>query len=496
MKPGRGAAANRRLAINFFLLSGGEFVAKLLTFAAFAYLARVLGASSYGTLEFVLAVMVFFTLPADLGLGAYGAREIARYPGRAFELLTEISHLRLVLAAGSFALLLLFAAIVPKPLEVRLLLSVYGLTLLLGPALLQWFFQAHDLMHWVALASIIRQAVFAGLLIAFFGPETPLVAIGFAELASVLAVAVYCSLIVRYRLGVPLPGPSIAFARLRTHLREGLPIGLTEMAWAFMWYFATVMLGLIFHDEELGWFGASHRVLMALHTFVWLYFFNLLPSISRCVPQGHKRLVELLGKSTRFVAWTSLFGAFAMTVFAREALIMAYGPGFAGATRCLAVLMWVLPVAMLSGHYRYTLIAYNLQTRLFYCTVIAAAVAVAAGLALVPFFGATGAAVALLLANVVIFVLAYRAVRERVTAIPLAEYLVSPILGLALATGVYSLFSEASVWLAGAVSMASYLLVLALFDGRRMVPALRALWARHPMQEQPAPAAGRPEVPV
>ena len=71
------------------------------------------------------------------------------------------------------------------------------------------------------------------------------------------------------------------FGRRLNHLKEASPIGLTELAWAFMWYFCTVLLGLIFSDATLGWFGASPRALMALHSFVWLYFFNVLPSISR-----------------------------------------------------------------------------------------------------------------------------------------------------------------------------------------------------------------------
>src|SRR5689334_1110911 len=66
------------LAFNFAVLAGGEFLAKLLTFAVFTFLARTLGPARYGNIEFTLAVMVFFTLVVDSGLSTYGAREIAR----------------------------------------------------------------------------------------------------------------------------------------------------------------------------------------------------------------------------------------------------------------------------------------------------------------------------------------------------------------------------------------------------------------------------------
>jgi inosine-uridine nucleoside N-ribohydrolase len=46
-----------RLALNYILLTSGEFVSKLLALAAFMYLGRVLGPQRYGSLEFTLAAI-------------------------------------------------------------------------------------------------------------------------------------------------------------------------------------------------------------------------------------------------------------------------------------------------------------------------------------------------------------------------------------------------------------------------------------------------------
>src|SRR5262249_46498486 len=153
--------------INFAFLAVGEMVSKVLTFFAFSYLARLLGPARYGGLEFTLAVMVFFTLPVDLGLGAYGAREIAKNRKSAPKLLREITDLRLLLAICSLAALTVFIVLSNKSQEVKLLLGMYGASLLIYPVLLQWFFQGHELMHWVAVASMTRQGVFAGLIFLF-----------------------------------------------------------------------------------------------------------------------------------------------------------------------------------------------------------------------------------------------------------------------------------------------------------------------------------------
>src|SRR5579862_24355 len=242
-QPSPKPAEPRRLAINFLFLSAGEFTAKMLTFASFSYLARTMASGEYGFLEFTLALMVFFTLPADLGLGSYGAREIARQPDRAARLLHEITGLRMLLAIGSMALLGVFILLVHQPLKLKFLLALYGASLLGGPFLLQWFFQAHDQMHWVGVASIVRQAGFAVLVFLLCRGGAPLFYIGLIECASVAAVAAFCVYVARHQMGFAWPWPDLRLSGILGHIREAAPIGFTELAWAFMWYFCTVLLG-------------------------------------------------------------------------------------------------------------------------------------------------------------------------------------------------------------------------------------------------------------
>ena len=468
----------RRLAVNFLFLSCGEFTAKLLTFASFSYLARVLGPWYYGMLEFTLALMVFFTLPVDLGLGAYGTREIARRPQHAARLLHEITGLRLLLALCSMLALGIFIAVIHKSVELKLLLALYGISLLGGPVLLQWFFQAHDRMHWVAVASIVRQAVFAGLVFLVCRNGNDVVRIGIVECASVAAVGACCVYITRKKMHFAWTWPELHFRRLLGHIKAASPIGLTELAWAFMWYFCTVMLGFIFSDMSLGWFGASHRALMALHTFVWLYFFNMLPSISRCAGLPHEHLLELMDRSVRFTAWMGIFAAGLLTVVSPLVLTMMYGESFHDAWRSFSVLVWMLPVAMLSGHHRYILVAYNQQKRLLYCTAASAIAAVALSFVLVPLYKSQGAAYALLIANIFNFALVYVAVRQLVVRVSVGRHLVAPVTALAVAALIYLALTEWNFWAALALGTGIYALVLIRSDGRRLISFVQTLIRR------------------
>ena len=454
--PVRRPAEPRKLAINFLFLSGGECTAKLLTFATFSYLARTLGPQHYGLLEFTLAVMVFFTLPVDWGLGSYGAREIARQPKSAACLLREITGLRLLLSAVSILALAIFILVIHKPAELKMLLALYGLSLLGGPFLLQWFFQAHDQMQWVGLASIVRQGSFAVLVFLFCRGRSSIVAIGMVECVSVACVGLFSFYVSRYKMRFDWAWPEVRIKRLMAHFREACPIGLTELAWAFMWYFCTVLLGFVFADVSLGWFGASHRALMALHTFVWLYFFNLLPSISRCVGHPTQQLLDLMDRSIRFAAWTGLLAVGVLSAFAPLLLTTIYGPAFRQSTSSFDVLAWMLPVAMLSGHHRYILIAYNRQQTLFLCTACSAVAAVGLGFLLVPIYGGVGAAWALLIANVANFVLVYLAVRRSVAEVPVHRQLAGPLLACLVSLAIYRALAGWNEWVAVAVSLGWY----------------------------------------
>ncbi len=469
----------KRLAINFLFLSGGEFGAKLLTFASFTYLARTLGPVSYGSVEFTLAVMAFFTLPTDLGLGTFGAREIARNPTAAPRLLREITELRLFFSLCSMLLLAVFIFFLQKSPEQKELLGLYGLSLLGTPYLLQWFFQAHDQMQWVGASSIVRQAGFAVLVFSVCRTGSPLIYIGMIECASVALTAVFCIYVLKARMRFPWPAPAFRITGLMGDVRAALPIGLSDLAWTFMWYFCTVLLGFLSPDQTLGWFGAGHRIVMASHTFVMLYFFNLLPSIARCTRLPQEHLLKLMDDSLRFMVWSGLLAAALLAALAPQVMTLVYGPSFRGGGPSFAVLVWVLPVAMLSGHHRYILVAYNRQKWLLVSTSIAAAVAVILAFALIPSYKGLGAAWALLIANIVLFALVYFAVRRYVVEVPVHRQLFAPLVALALASLCFFLLARWSLFAAVLAAGAVYLGVFIKTDGPRLILFLRSIirWA-------------------
>jgi O-antigen/teichoic acid export membrane protein len=460
----------RQLAANFSFLSGGEIISKICTFAAFAYLARVLGPNKFGYLEFTLAIMVFFTLLVDFGSSPYGAREIAKNNEQAGNIIGNIVALRIFLAVIGYLLLLALVFFLPnKDAHVRRLILIYGLTLFGIPGSLQWVFQGFDKMKWVALGSMVRQLIFVLGVFLLIRHADRFWLVALVECIAVGGYVLYNFYVFRSRIGDLTP--KISLGSLRSSFLNAMPIGLSELTWATTWYIATILLGVVVGGNMVGWFSAAHRPLMTLHTFVWLYFFNLLPSLSRCSNQPLENLQDLMRSSLRITAWVAVFVGTAGMILADSMINLIYGEEYLQTASTFKILIWVLPIALLSGHYRYALIACNHQKDEFIASACAAIVSVILGLVLIPRFAAKGAAFALLFAAVINYLMAYRFVQQKIGRIPFWSHIARPtIAGCATIAG-FLLLLPLNRWLASACSIMlfGFALIFLQPEARRML---------------------------
>ena len=88
-----------------------------------------------------------------------------------------------------------------------------------------------------------------------------------------------------------------------------MPIGLAQFFWAARIIGGTLILGFVATTHEVGLYGSAQRILVALHTFVWLYFFNLLPSLSRAWRQERSSFADIIDRSLRLVVWVGVGAA-------------------------------------------------------------------------------------------------------------------------------------------------------------------------------------------
>lgn len=414
------------LARGLFQLYAAEIVAKILGFLAFARLGKVLGPGPYGDLEFAFGVAFLLWLVMDAGIGPYAARRATLDPSGLPLLVAQVAVLRTALLIIALGLLAVLILLVPRP-DARHLARMAALGLLAAPWTFPFVFQARREMHWVALSNLLRQSVQA--LIVFTAVETPSDA-GFAivgDAAGLGLVACLHQALVRRRLGVIPWGAGLS--GLMGLARASAPFAASTLAWAVRWFAPLILLGLLPSGEEAGLLGAGHRLIVSVHAFVWLWFFNLLPALAKAdADRNRQRFRSLLSTSLHLSGWIAFVGAVGTASIGPWLMPWIYGDAFASAGFAFQWMILALATAFISGHWRFGLLAKGDAKGDFRANVAGAMTSVVLSCVAMAQGSATMAGAALFVAEVVTALVAsrQRAIRSEVKA-PVALF--RPALG-------------------------------------------------------------------
>jgi O-antigen/teichoic acid export membrane protein len=404
----------------YLTLFASETFSKLCVLSAFAYLARVLAPAEYGTVELALSITVFFVLGVESGMGLYGARLISAAPERIPQLVPQVMLLRLLLGLPAYALMLAAAA---RYRATGLgILAVYGIAVLLTPFLTQWVFQGLRQMHWVAAGTATRSVTFLVVVLLFVGPGSDVRRVAMAEVAGIGALAMFNELILHGRLRVRLDWRGLV-AGARHVFRDVWFMGISDFTWACLWYSPALVIGWVAAggDEQVAWVGAAVRIVLALHTFVFLYFFNLLPDLARELASSLDGWRDVMHRSLATSMWPAALVAVGGTLIAPLLIPAVYGEAFQPAVVPFQIAIWMIPLTWFSGHFRFSLIAHGKQRWEFAVSLATAVVTVGTGLIFARRYGSAGAAGALVVGGAVNAALAVVACQRRVGTVSIVR---------------------------------------------------------------------------
>jgi O-antigen/teichoic acid export membrane protein len=459
-----------KLLVDLVVLSGGQLLSKVLGFVAFAYLARALGPTAYGSAEYVIGLATFCTMLVEFGLGPVAVRDISKDRERLPVLAANVPFARLGIVALSVPALLVaahFSATPPPP----LLVGLYALTLLFSPWKLEWLFQACEMMTSAAAAQVIRMGVFAIGAVLLVKSGADLAMVGWVELAAAALTTAYYLLV--QHVGITPISFRFSFAEARALIREGASVGGSQMVSALNLFAPLFLVANLAGAEQTAWFGASHRVVASLSTFSLVYHFNLYPVLTRRIRGPQEALYGVVRASTRVVGWVGIGAALGLTLGARILLELAFGKKFSTAAPVFELLVWYLPATLLSGHGRWLLIAGSRQHFVFWAQLIGSITTVVVGVPLTLRYQAEGGAAGMVAGGLAVWAAAHVFARKHVG--PLAGGLMTLLpAGVALAAFAVSKAWGASPWIAAPVLTLGYFVLAPLLD-RRLLADLRLL---------------------
>ena len=398
----------RRILANFLHLSAGEAAARLLSFLAFAHLARVLGSAGFGQVGLVLTIVAYLQIPVLQGFDSVAMRDVSRDRSRDRSILRRY--------AGSILLMRLLAAVLTVGVvaaairsPVRALLLLWSLTLFAQATSLKWAFQAVENARPVAVANILSQVVFAAGALSVAEPARVLDVALWAVAGEAGAALALGAGFVR-QFGWPRPGVD---GRL---FLESAPLAASSLLGTLLFNFDVLALAWFQTPADVGLYTAVYKLVLLFAAPLTLLQISLLPALARAAAGGALEVAAKARPALRWLAVVFVPLPFAGWLAAPYLLALLYGPEYTAGGAALQILLASLPFMAFRSLFRIILVACGLQRLDLRVVLAGTATNVAVDLALVPRWGVIGAAAGTLSSEVAIFLLSYYYIRTRVRA--------------------------------------------------------------------------------
>ncbi len=419
---------------NFASLSAGQAVSAAAALATNIWLARMLGPEGLGLLGFGAAIVAWMVLFTGCGSELWAARLIAskRYAARIVT--GRILGLRIwalgLMAVVFFALMPLLA---PDPDDRRVLL-IQAAAVLSVPLALDYFFQGVERQGATALRQGGQALLVMTLTLLLVRSSESAPAAALAQAVGAIGPALIVLIVAVNRYPIGLPNLSLASA-VKTFRRVS-PFTVSAFVNTLFVTVDIIMLGLLAGKAETGYYVAGSRLMLFALIPAGLIFAVAFPRLASASQQRRRAGLELYAVILGLIAVAGSAVALATATVLIETV---YGDGFLPTVPILYIQM--LTVIVMYGRMAPGggLSAWGHQKIHARTTAIAALFNVILNVALIPDFGAIGAAVATLASQVVLIILFARRLKRAAGVTVAARQALCLLCGVAALAAVYGL---------------------------------------------------------
>ena len=453
---------------DFISLSAGEILGKIGGFLVFTYLARALTPDMYGGVELAYSLLALFTVFVDFGFGPIAAKAVAQKPEQAADVASRVVGARLILALICMPVMLSLAYTLDIPDEIRTLIATMAAAILFLAFNQKWLLQGLEKMVFVSGSQAMKMLVFMALTIPLVRGTDDIYLIGIFEIFVTALVAVYFLSLQYWYIG----NLSVTFSNLRDLVSQAKSIGLSNVLWSFTQSIPFLVLTTFSHSKETAWFGAAFRISTAIMTFTLVYHFNMFPTVTRRLSISRAEYLRYSDPSVRITAWGGIFVALVTTLAAAPICTLVFGGPYINSANTLSILIWSIPVTLVSGHARWVLVGAGKQRYPLYAIAGGCLTCGCLCIPLVLWLGSEGAAISVLISFIVIWILTQYFAYKQVFAVPVGAVLMPAVTALILVIVQRVLEIEAGSFLFLFVLI--FVGVAFFFDGRlrRDIPEL------------------------
>ena len=394
-------------SVTFNLIMNGikTLMSVLFPLITFPYASRVLGADGIGKVNYASSIISYFSLIAALGINTYAVREGARIredQEKFQKFAKEIFHINIFTTGIAYLLLLIFFGL-PILREYKFLLVIFSIGIVFTTIGMEWLFTIEEEYAYITKRAVLFQ--FISLILLFLLVKEKEDYYWYAALTVISAGG---SALMNFWHSKKFVNwkEKIAHYEYRKHLRPIIIIFGTSIATSLYMTMDTTMLGALKGDTAVGIYTAATKINLVINTLIGTISATILPRVSFYIGNGKRQEYEGLMKASMDVLlMLAIPAAIGMICTSDVSILLFSGKEFLGGVTAANILAVKVVVGAINRVLAYQVcIPYKKDKEVLISTVCGAVFNLFANLLFINWIGVTGAAIATLMSEIVVFI--------------------------------------------------------------------------------------------
>lgn len=409
-------AKKNDIKVNFGYNLMYQIIAIIVPLITSPYLARTIGAEAIGINSWSYSVVSYFAMFAALGLSNYGNREIAKTRatgddiGRKFSSIYVVQFVASILVIAAYIMYMVFFAS-----RYRSILWIQGLCIISQMLDVTWFFAGLEDFRSVVIRNTFVKLLNLVAIFVFVHTPNDLWAYTFisAFLTLVSQAVMWPIILKKIRLNVPTPG------EILLHIKPVLILFIPVMSISVFTYMDKLMIGMMSTMNQNGYYENTNKIIGIPKAVITALGTVMMPRTASLIAEGQEEKSLTYIENT--MTFTFAFGSplvFGMMAVATMFSVIFWGSDFDSCGPLIAVMAPSVLFSVYGNVIRTQyLIPRGKDVEYTISLIAGATVNFAVNLALIPQYGAMGATVGTLVAEIVLTVIQAAYVRKKLPVI-------------------------------------------------------------------------------
>lgn len=382
----------KKVFANLFWAMTGKIVNMAGALLVGILVARYLGPSQYGLMNYVISYVALFTVISNFGLDNIEIRELSRTPERKEYILGTCFRLRMIFATIAFLLIILSLFLFKADLYTSTMILIYSITLYTGSFnIVRNYFTSIVKNEYVVKSEISRTIIGACIKIILLWIKAPLEYFIIATMFDTILVASgYC---ISYK---KIVGNIFEWKYDKTivpfYIKESFPLVLSGAAVIIYQRIDQVMIGNMIDNEAVGYFATAGKFLDLILFLPMVLTQTVTPLLVRAKEYDQKEYEIKKRQFVSIVVWVSIILAVLVSLSAYWLILLTYGNKYLMAVPILQIMAFKTVGMALSSSSGQIIIMERIQKWAFIRNIIGCLICIGLNLLLIPRYGVIGSA--------------------------------------------------------------------------------------------------------